>query len=48
MKIAPFGVEQWMNSHEETATFNVGETCVQSLTLDELLEIGRASCRARV
>jgi len=39
MKIAPFGVEQWMNAHEESATFNVGETCVQSLTLDELLAL---------
>ena len=39
MKIAPFGVEQWMNSHEESAVYNVGETCVQSLTLDELLAL---------
>jgi aspartate/methionine/tyrosine aminotransferase len=37
MKIAPFGVEQWMNAHEERAVFNIGETCVHSLTLDELL-----------
>jgi aspartate/methionine/tyrosine aminotransferase len=37
MKIAPFGVEQWMNEHEERAVFNIGETCVRSLTLDELL-----------
>ncbi|MBN2204529.1 MAG: aminotransferase, partial [Thermoleophilia bacterium] len=51
MKIAPFGVEQWMNAHEESATFNVGETCVQSLTLDELLGLdddpGRALAELR-
>ncbi len=51
MRIAPFGVEQWMNAHEEAATFNVGETCVQSLTLDELLALdddpGRALAEIR-
>ena len=37
--IEPFLVEQWMNAHETTATWNTAETCVDSLTLDELLEL---------
>jgi aspartate/methionine/tyrosine aminotransferase len=28
-----------MNAHETTATWNIAETCVDSLTLDELLEL---------
>lgn len=39
MHIEPFAVEQWMNAHETTATWNLGETCVHSLTVDELLEL---------
>ena len=39
MQIAPFAVEQWMNAHETTATWNTGETCVHSLTVDELLAL---------
>jgi aspartate/methionine/tyrosine aminotransferase len=37
--IEPFFVEQWMNAHETTATWNIAETCVHSLTLGELLEL---------
>jgi aspartate/methionine/tyrosine aminotransferase len=37
--IEPFFVEQWMNAHETTATWNIAETCVHSLTFDELLEL---------
>jgi aspartate/methionine/tyrosine aminotransferase len=37
--IEPFLVEQWMNAHETTATWNIAETCVDSVTLDELLEL---------
>jgi len=37
--IEPFAVEQWMNAHETTATWNLGETCVHSLTMDELLAL---------
>ena len=42
MKIAPFGVERWMNEWETKAVSNLAETCVDSLTVNELLEIGRA------
>ncbi|GHV57897.1 aminotransferase [Synergistales bacterium] len=39
MKIAPFGVEQWMNEWETGAVTNLAETCVKSLTVEELLEL---------
>ena len=39
MHIEPFFVEQWMNAHETTATWNIAETCVDSLSLGELLEL---------
>ena len=39
MQIEPFAVEQWMNAHETTARWNIAETCVDSLRLDELLEM---------
>ena len=38
MKIRPFGVEEWMNRWEKLATNNIAETCVDSLTLYELME----------
>lgn len=39
MKIEPFGVEQWMNEFEDHCEYNLGETCVASLTVAELLEL---------
>ncbi len=39
MKIREFGVEIWMNAHENDARYNLAETCVDSLTLAELLAI---------
>lgn len=39
MRIAPFGVEIWMNQYEGSCTYNLAETCVDTLTLEELLEI---------
>lgn len=39
MRIKPFAVEQWMNAHETTATWNTAETCVDSLRLGELLDM---------
>src|SRR5882724_11433146 len=39
MKIKPFGVEIWMNTHENDCTFNIAETCVASLTVEQLLDI---------
>ena len=39
MHIKPFAVEQWMNAHETTATWNTAETCVDSLRVEELLAL---------
>nr|WP_299841257.1 aminotransferase class I/II-fold pyridoxal phosphate-dependent enzyme [uncultured Jannaschia sp.] len=39
MQIEPFGVEIWMNAHENDCAINLAETCVSSLTLDELLRL---------
>lgn len=38
MKIKAFGVEEWMNEYEKEAVYNLGETCVKSLTVKELLD----------
>lgn len=39
MKIKTFKVEQWMNKYENDAKYNLAETCVDSLTLRELLKL---------
>ena len=40
MKIKTFKVERWMNDYEDDAIYNLGETCIDSLTIKELLEAG--------
>ena len=37
MRIADFDVEIWMNRWETQCRFNLAETCVDSVTVDELL-----------
>lgn len=39
MKIKTFKVEQWMNDYEDDAIYNLGETCIDSLTIGELIEL---------
>ena len=39
MHIAPFGVEIWMNEFEKTCKLNLAETCVESITMSELLAL---------
>ncbi len=39
MKIKPFAVEEWMNAYEEGAQYNIAETCVDSISLNELWEL---------
>jgi len=39
MDIKPFAVEEWMNAYETEAVHNIAETCVDSLTVEELLEL---------
>lgn len=46
MKIRDFAVEQWMNDWETKCEYNVAETCVYSLTLDQLFQITGTDKRA--
>jgi aspartate/methionine/tyrosine aminotransferase len=39
MRIQPFAVEQWMNEFETQCRHNLGETCVASLTVAELVDL---------
>ncbi len=39
MHIAPFGVEIWMNEWETRCDWNLAETCVESLTIGELMQL---------
>lgn len=41
MNIKPFAVEEWMNEYEVGALYNIAETCVDSVSLDELFELTR-------
>ncbi|XP_050340709.1 capreomycidine synthase-like [Bactrocera neohumeralis] len=43
MKIDAFDVERWMDRYELQAKYNLGETCVASITIEELLEIAGKS-----
>jgi aspartate/methionine/tyrosine aminotransferase len=40
VQVDQFEVETWMNEHETRAKWNLAETCVDSLTLEELLALG--------
>lgn len=39
MQIEPFGVEIWMNEFEKSCELNLAETCVESITVAELLAL---------
>lgn len=39
MNIKPFLVEEWMNEYEVEAKYNIAETCVDSVSLDELFAL---------
>lgn len=39
MEIKAFSVEEWMNAYETSAVYNIAETCVDSLTLEELVTL---------
>lgn len=39
MKIKTFKVERWMNEYEDDAVYNLAETCIDSLTVGELLKL---------
>ena len=39
MKIRPFDIEIWMNEFENHCVYNLAETCVASLTIEQLLSL---------
>lgn len=39
MKIKEFGVEMYMNAYEDYCKYNLAETCVSSMSLEELLDL---------
>lgn len=39
MYIKPFAVEEWMNAYEDDARYNIAETCVNSISVDELFAL---------
>ena len=39
MKIKTFKVERWMNDYEDNCTYNLAETCIDSISIKELLEM---------
>ena len=39
MKIDKFKVEEWFNKYEKDAVYDLADTCVDSLSINELLEI---------
>lgn len=39
MNIKPFAVKEWMNAYEMGARYNIAETCVDSVSLNELFAI---------
>ena len=39
MDIRPFAVEEWMNAYETGARYNIAETCVDSVSVDELFSL---------
>lgn len=39
MKIKPFAVEEWMNGYETGARYNIAETCVDSVSMEELFSL---------
>lgn len=43
MDIREFGVERWMDAHEDHCEFNLAETCVDSLHMHELLALAGRS-----
>ena len=43
MKIDKFRVEEWFNKYEKDAVYDLADTCIDSLSINELLEISQSS-----
>ena len=44
MKIKTFKVERWMNEYEDDAVYNLGETCIDSMTIKRTAGTGGRGC----
>lgn len=44
LKIENFKVEEWFNKYEHWAKYDLADTCVESLSINELLDITQSSC----
>ena len=50
MKIATIGVEDWLNVYEKSATVDIAQSTIASLTMDEILRLDGTlwrQCRSR-
>lgn len=43
MKIANFGVEEWLNKWEKKAVYDIAQSSIEALTLDELVGLDGTS-----
>lgn len=48
MKMPPFAVEVWMDRYGKRSRFNLADTCVDCMTLDELLDLGGKESREQL
>lgn len=39
MKLPRFGVEEWLNVHEQSARYNLASVSIRSMALDELFTL---------
>ena len=39
MLIDPFGIEMWMNEFEDHCDYNLAETCIKPMSINDLLEL---------
>ncbi|EEI20707.1 dipeptidase, partial [Lentilactobacillus buchneri ATCC 11577] len=39
MKIAGFGVEEWLNKWEKSATYDISQSTIASMTMNEALSL---------
>ena len=44
MKIDIFKVEEWFNKYEKLAKYDLADTCIDSMSVNDLLEITGENC----
>ena len=46
VEIAPFGVEAWLNKWEKSARYDISQSTIASLTMDELMNLDGHQARS--